>query len=103
MPIGYPSTIKSSKMNTKGTMKFKPKVEYSVIVYAGENGQDEGYHQEFTVTDEHNKTSYVEIYPPARDIEGNKIQWEVLWDGALDFDGNKRDLLKRYPEFRGKL
>ena len=28
-------------------------------------------------------------------------QWEVFWDGALDYSGNKKDMLKRYPELRG--
>lgn len=25
--------------------------------------------------------------------------WSVVWDGAVDFDGNKKDLVKRYPYF----
>lgn len=26
--------------------------------------------------------------------------WSVIWDGALDFTGNKKDLLARYPEMK---
>jgi len=29
--------------------------------------------------------------------------WRVIWEGALDFEGNKKDLLARYPEFRRLL
>jgi hypothetical protein len=27
----------------------------------------------------------------------------VIWEGAVDFDGNKKDLVQRYPEFRRYL
>ena len=29
--------------------------------------------------------------------------WEVIWDGTVDFHGTKKELIKRYPEFRGYL
>lgn len=42
----------------------------------------------------------VEIYPPARDDLGYILQWRVVWNGGLEFEGNKKDMLKRYPEFK---
>jgi uncharacterized protein YdiU (UPF0061 family) len=32
-----------------------------------------------------------------------KGDWRVVWDGAVDYDGNKAGLLKRYPEFKKHL
>lgn len=32
-----------------------------------------------------------------------KSDWRVVWDGAVDYDGNKAGLLKRYPEFKKYL
>jgi hypothetical protein len=29
--------------------------------------------------------------------------WSVIWEGAVDFNGNKKDLVQRYPEFRRYL
>jgi hypothetical protein len=44
----------------------------------------------------------VTIYRPNYDeYEGRKTQWCVIWCGAVDFEGNKQDMLKRYPEFKG--
>lgn len=33
----------------------------------------------------------------------NRGNWSVIWEGAVDYDGNKKDLLARYPEFRKYL
>ena len=50
----------------------------------------------------HMTVSSVEIYRPHYDdSDGRKVMWSVIYDGALDYDGNKKDLLKRYPEFKG--
>jgi hypothetical protein len=29
--------------------------------------------------------------------------WRVIWEGAVDFEGNKKEMLSRYPEFRRLL
>jgi len=38
--------------------------------------------------------------PKYDDYERRKTQWCVIFSGAMDFEGNKKDMLKRYPEFR---
>ena len=44
----------------------------------------------------------VTIYRPSYDeMDGHRLGWQVIFSGALDFDGNKKDMLKRYPEFKG--
>ena len=50
----------------------------------------------------HTEVQDVTIFRPRfDDYEGHKLGWIVIFSGALDFDGNKKDMLKRYPEFRG--
>ncbi len=29
--------------------------------------------------------------------------WSVFWNDVLDYEGNKRDMLKRYPELKAHL
>ena len=80
-------------MNTKGKMHFdnKPKPKVQFLGYNGISGT-----ASFLV----NGTD-VTIDPPTYDDEGHKLPYRVVWSGAVDFEGNKRDLLKRYPEFKG--
>ena len=31
----------------------------------------------------------------------HRIQaWSIIWEGALEYTGNKKDMLKRYPELK---
>jgi len=49
----------------------------------------------------HTTTQDVTIFRPHYDdSEGHETQWCVLFSGAIDYEGNKKDMLKRYPEFR---
>ena len=46
-------------------------------------------------------TQDVTIFRPHfDDYEGRRIMWCVIFSGAVDFEGNKKDMLKRYPEFK---
>ena len=38
--------------------------------------------------------------PKYDDYERRMTLWCVIFSGAVDFEGNKKDMLKRYPEFR---
>ena len=50
----------------------------------------------------HTETQDVRIYRPRYDDnEHRKTQWCVIFSGAVDYEGNKKDMLKRYPEFKG--
>jgi hypothetical protein len=81
-------------MNGSSEVHERPKPEY-----LGEHGQDSGYHQTYKVGFDE-----VEIYPSHYADEGGFVkEWAVIWNGAVDYEGNKRDLLKRYPEFKGEL
>ena len=49
----------------------------------------------------HTTTQEVTIFRPNYNYyEGGKSQWYVIFSGAVDFEGNKKDMLKRYPEFK---
>ena len=41
----------------------------------------------------------VQVFAPYMSDDG-KVLWTVIWDGAEDFYGNKKNMLKRYPELR---
>ena len=52
----------------------------------------------------HVQTQDVVIYRPnsnSLNLEETNKHWTVIFSGALDFEGNKKDMLKRYPEFKG--
>lgn len=43
----------------------------------------------------------VQVYEPRHDDTGEYIPyWEVVYDGAVDFQGTKEEMLKKYPELR---
>jgi hypothetical protein len=47
------------------------------------------------------KQDVIIFRPHFDDFEGITLGWTVVFSGAIDFEGNKRDMLKRYPEFKG--
>ena len=50
----------------------------------------------------HTEAQEVTIFRPRfDDCERHYTQWCVLFSGAVDYEGNKKDMLKRYPEFKG--
>lgn len=74
------------------------------VQYEGEHGVDSGFHWIYKVKNDEGGWDEVQIYPEAYDdSDGNKLPWRVVWEGAMDFEGTKTDLLKRYPEFKGEL
>jgi hypothetical protein len=49
----------------------------------------------------HTEAQEVTIFRPRfDDYEKHYTQWCVLFSGAVDYEGNKKDMLKRYPEFK---
>lgn len=67
--------------------------------YVGSQGQDEGYHEKYIINSA-GIPHDIEVYPPALDMDGHKLPWRVVWDGAVDYEGNKTQMLKRYPELK---
>ena len=91
MPMHYPSSVRKIHRS-----RSHPKMKYPEPTYLGSSGQDEGFHESYKIGNDE-----IEIYPPSRDpLEGYRLPWRVVYNGAIDFEGNKKDLLKRYPEFR---
>lgn len=77
------------------TSRYMKKIRAGYLESAG---IDEGYHRRFKVG-----KNEIDVYPPHRDYDGNMMQWTVIYDGALDYDGDKKGLIKRYPELREAL
>ena len=49
----------------------------------------------------HTTTQDVTIFRPHFEEFGKcRTPWTVTFSGAVDFEGNKKDMLKRYPEFK---
>lgn len=67
---------------------FLEKVEYVGTRYGGEFGDDPLY--EFTIDGETVEVGY----------NSEEKFWYVIWNGALDYEGNLSGLKKRYPELR---
>lgn len=98
-----PTTCKSCKHHipcTKATFKkFQP-----VVKLWQPKGTDEDFYWFVEVETSGGQIQYVEIFPRHYDqYDGHYTQWCVVWEGAVDFTGNKRELLARYPEFRPYL
>jgi hypothetical protein len=89
----YPAARDPAKSEAK-MMLLKNKVDIlqERTGYGGENG-DAYTIYDIKMTD----GTDVQIHAVSRG------DWEVIWDGAVDFNGTKEQLLKNYPEFRGYI
>lgn len=93
------SNFKRSKANFATKEKMRLENEAKKPKFIESRGEGSGYHSVYTVGKDE-----VEIYPPAiDDFDGSRLPWRVVWNGAVDFEGNKKDLLSRYPQFKGEV
>ena len=81
-------------MNKTGFGGVHRKITNKYAKYIGSSGQDEGYHETYRLNGKD-----IEVYPPHSSEDG-LMGWQVIYDGTFDFEGNKTQLLKRYPELR---
>lgn len=89
--------VKPTKTRRKKRVQL---MERHPIRLVSQGYRDWEHVNQFYVWDLYAKNDRVEI---ELDTTARVAPWRVIWEGALDFEGNKKDLLSRYPEFRQLL